>query len=170
MRVTRRSAAGKSLPSTGPLGAELIANVSGLQGDPGAVGWFESSKYPSGVPVAYVASIHEFGYGPIPPRPFMRPTIGAQGGEWAKLFGQAAKAVALGRITSDNAMTQICAKAAGDVAVTISRIQAPPLKPATVAARRRRYADRGKTGNLTKPLVDTAVLVATISYRVGPIE
>ena len=169
MRTTRRSASGKAVPRTGPLGAELVANVKALQSDPGAVGWFETAKYPTGVPVAYVAAIQEFGYGAIPPRPFFRPTISEQSPTWSRLFGQAAKAVAAGKLTSDQAMTQICAKAAGDVAVTISRITAPPLKPATVAARRRRYADRGTTGNLTKPLVDAGLLIGTITYRVGPI-
>lgn len=169
MKTTRRSGTGKAVAPSAALGAELVARIKGLESDPGAVGWFETAKYPSGAPVAYVASIQEFGWGPIPPRPFMRPTIGEQSASWSQLFGKAAKAVAAGKLTADAAMTQICAKAAGDVAVTISRITAPPLKPTTVAARRRRYADKNTTGNLTKPLVDTGLMIGTITYRVGPI-
>lgn len=145
---------------------QLRVAVQGLGNTTGKVGWFETAKYPDGTPVAYVASIHEFGYaaGSIPPRPSMRPTIAAQSKEWALSFGKGATAAAKGNYTAAQVMDAVGLMAAGDVAKTISKITQPPLKPATVAARRRRYADQNTTGNLTKPLVDTALMVTSITH------
>ena len=56
--------------------------------------------------------------------------------------------------------------AAGDIRKKISEIQQPPLQEATVKARKRRYKDRKTTGNLTKPLVDTAVMVNSVTNTV----
>ena len=144
----------------------LRTGAKELSGVTGKVGFFESAKYPDGTPVAYVASIHEHGYAPgnIPPRPMMRPTIAEQSAQWSRDFGEGAKAVVVGRYSAAQVMDAVGMKAAGDVAKTISEIKSPPLAPATVDARRRRYADGKTTGNLTKPLVDTAVMVTSVTH------
>lgn len=131
-------------------------------------GWFESSVYPNGTPVAYVAAIQEYGYpaGGIPPRPFMRPTIAKQLNAWKALMLSGAKAVLAGNETIHNVLDKLGAKAAGDVAVTISQITQPPLKPATIAARARKRVNRGITTSLSKPLVDTALLINTVTHVV----
>lgn len=41
--------------------AELQTRLQGLGNKVAKAGWFESSKYEDGTPVAYIASIHEFG-------------------------------------------------------------------------------------------------------------
>jgi hypothetical protein len=130
------------------------------------VGFFETSKYPNGMPVAAVATVQEFGYAPggIPARPFMRPTIAEQSPEWTRLFGRAAKAIANGKIDAADALEQLGALAAGDVRKTISGITSPPLKEATIAARRRRYAKPG--GKLDKPLVDTGIMLGAVTHLV----
>jgi len=166
--MVRRGPGGASIPARAPLAQKLVANVGALAGVEGQVGWFETAKYPNGTPVAYVAAIHEFGYaaGGIPPRPFFRPTIAAQTGEWSRQFGRAATAVANGKIEPGPAMTQLAALAAGDVADTISKLTAPALKEATVNARRRKRADKKTVGGLTKPLVDTGIMLGTLTYKV----
>lgn len=153
-------------PGAGGGVKQLTANVQGLDGLTGKVGWFESAKYSDGTPVAYVASIQEFGAAEqnIPARATMRPAIAEESKEWTRQFGQGAKAVALGNYSATQVMDAVGALAAGDVAKRIAELQSPPLKPATVDARRRRYADRKTTGSLTKPLVDTALLVTSITH------
>lgn len=167
-KMTRRGPGGTSIPARAPLAQKLVANVGALAGVEGQVGWFESAKYPNGMPVAYVAAIHEFGHaaGGIPPRPFFRPTIAAQTGEWSRQFGRAATAVANGKIEPVPAMTQLAALAAGDVADAISKLTTPALKESTVNARRRKRADKKTTGGLTKPLVDTGIMLTTLTYQV----
>ena len=130
------------------------------------VGFFETAKYPTGMPVAAVAAVQEFGYSPggIPARPFMRPTIAEQSAEWSRLFGRAAKAITDGKISAANAYEQLGALAAGDVRKTIAGITSPPLKPATIAARRRRYAQ--PDGKLDKPLVDTGIMIGSVTHLV----
>lgn len=151
---------------SGPGAQAVLARVQGFADVSGKVGFFESAKYPDGTPVAYVASIHEFGYaeGNIPPRSFMRPTIAAESKEWTKQFGFGAKRVANGEMTATQVMDAVGLAAAGSVAKTIAGIQNPPLKDSTVKARQHRYADTKTTGNLTKPLVDTAVMVNAITH------
>lgn len=139
--------------------AQELSNVQGK------VGFFESAKYADGTPVAYVAAIHEMGYatGGIPPRPFMRPTAIEQGPHWTEAFGKGAKAIARGTFSAHQVMDAVGQLAAGDIRKKISEITSPPLEPATVAARRRRYKNKSITGNLTKPLVDTAVMVNSVT-------
>ena len=167
--MTRRGPGGASIPARAPLAQKLVANVGALAGVESQVGWFETAKYPNGMPVAYVAAIHEFGHaaGGIPPRPFFRPTIAAQTGEWSRQFGRAATAVANGKIEPEAAMTQLAGFAGGDVAKTIATLTTPALKEATVNARRNRRADKKTTGGLTKPLVDTGIMLGTLSFAVS---
>lgn len=144
----------------------LRLHLDALANMTGKVGFFESAKYADGTPVAYVATIQEFGDGQIPPRPFMRPTIAERSNEWTRQFGGGAASVARGEVSPSQVMDAVCAMAAGDVRKTISQVSEPPLADSTVAARKRRYADKGTTGNLTKPLVDTAIMVNSVTHMV----
>lgn len=133
------------------------------------IGWFESSNYPDGTPVAYVAAIQNYGSPAqnIPPRPFMENTEDAKRGEWNELLAEAAEAIINDEVGVIEALDKIGFKAEGDIAETISQIIAPPLKSATVAARLRKRANRTHVGNLTKPLIDTGLMFATLTHVVG---
>jgi len=148
----------------------ILKNMQELQTQTIKVGFFEDSTYEDGTPVAYVASIHEFGYpaGNIPSRSFMRTTAKEQSAEWADLAGQAVTAVADGRLSAKTVGERLGGKAAGDVKKTISKIRTPPLKKSTIKARKRRLAKGGKTTKkgITKPLVDTGVLLAAVTFKV----
>lgn len=161
----------KIIRKPGPDGMTLkgvVDAIKGIEGVRGSVGWFEESHYPNGTPVALVAATQEFGHGPIPPRPFMRPTIAQEKTVWSKGFADGYRAVLKQRVTPEQVMEQVAGRAAGDVRKTISDIQEPPLKPATVAARMRRRglpADKA-TATAAKPLVDTARMLNTLTHQV----
>jgi len=127
----------------------------------GRVGFFEHSKYPDGTPVAYVASIQELH--PEHARPFMRPTVEEQRLAWRESLLIGNKAVITGKIDVTNMLQQFGMLAAGDVRKTISQIMDPPLAPATIAARQRR---RKTPGVSTKPLVDTGLLIQSVTSDV----
>lgn len=146
---------------TSPEGARFAVLAKELEGVETKVGWFETNKYPDGTPVAYVASIQEFGYaeGGIPPRPFFRPTIVAQSNAWANGIGQAARRVIAGSMTPFQAMDALGLAAAGDVRKAIADLTSPTLSKRTLAARKKRG------NNSTKPLVDTRVLMPTLTHQ-----
>lgn len=150
-------------------GARLQQALQDIGSKVGKVGWFASSKYQDGTPVAYVAAIHEHGVPEkgIPMRPTMRPTAQAQRTHWARLAQAGFAAVFRGAATPADVMEKVSAKAAGDVRKAISQIRTPPLKVATVKARLR-GKKQGKVVSLTaaKPLVDSRVLLNTLTHIV----
>ncbi len=126
------------------------------------VGWFDSSRYPDGTPVALVAATQEFGSASkgIPPRATMRPAINEYRAEWSAAAASGFKAVADGRYTAANVLTLLGEAAAGAVRQNISQLNSPPLKPSTLAARR-------KAGiHSTKPLVASTLMITTCTYLV----
>lgn len=144
--------------------------LAGLKNKVGKVGWFKESRYPDppNTQVAQVAVTQEYGYSPgnIPPRPFMRPTIVAKQQEWRDVALRGAKAVFAGKQTVENVLEAIGLKAAGDIRKAISNVYSPPLSPLTIAARLRRRANKRVTGKLTKPLIDTGLMFATLTNSV----
>ena len=151
-----------------PAARRLEIALKNLQGKVGKVGWFEKSKYEDGTPVAYVATIQEYGAPTknIPPRPTMRPTIAKQQNEWKKIAEQGSKAVLAGNATVGDVMEAIGLKAAGDVRKAISTLTEPPLSPVTIENRRRKRADKKTIGLLTKPLIDTGIMMGTLTNTV----
>jgi hypothetical protein len=139
-----------------------------LAGKQSKAGWFETAKYEDGTPIAYVAAIQEFGAPEqgIPPRPFMRPAIEHNRQKWGKTAGQGAKAILRGLASAEQVMGALAAMAAGSIQQEIVAVASPPLKKATIAARRRRLSDKHTTGNLTKPLVDSGLMLASVTHVV----
>ena len=139
--------------------------VQDLQTKQARVGFFDTANYPDGTPVAYVATIQEFGYaaGGIPPRPFMRPTIQEQRNAWRQSLGRGAKAVLNDRLTVEQMLSQFGMSAAGDISRTISKVDTPPLADSTIAARQ---SKRKSPGVSRKPLVDTGLMIQSVSSDV----
>ena len=131
----------------------LTARIRELDGKQVKVGWFSSSVYPNGTPVALVAAVQELGSPAknIPPRLGMRATAMRKWGEWKDLMLDGAKAILQGRRTADQVMDAMGAKAAGDIAKNIASVWEPPLKEATVKARARKLA----SGVITPSLQQT---------------
>lgn len=128
------------------------------------VGFFESAKYPDGTPIAYVAAIQEFGHGPIPPRPFMRPAEQQNAAKWQKGIAAGVKAALNGSITIEHALEQVGMVAAGDVRKAIKAVTAPPLADSTISARQRRL--KGKKAASIKPLVDSGQMIQAVTSAV----
>lgn len=165
----------------------IYLHLSQLAKVQGKVGWFESSKYEDGTPVAYVAAIQELGSGPIPPRPFMRTTAAKEKDKWSQTAAMAAKSVIKGDATAKQAMELITFQAEGDVSKTIASITSPALSPITIELRAMKARNPGlkitgatvgeaaakvnspgyQTPSVsTKPLVDTGHMIATLTHIV----
>ena len=139
----------------GPGVKNLVVALKDLDGLEGKTGWFETAHYPGGTPVAYVATIHEFGTAHIPARPFMRPAVQDNGPEWMKLFEQGATAIIQGTYTAREVLEMVTLRAAGDIAKKIQAVTAPPLSPITIA---RKGHD--------KPLIDTGQMSQSVTGKV----
>lgn len=170
----------------------LKAAIPGLSHAESRVGWFASSKYEDGTPVAGVMMVQELGSAKrrIPPRPTMRPTAEAKGQAWATLAGKASKAVLAGKIPPTGAVAALAMAAEADVRRAIIDLKDPPLSLLTLLARKHRK-DTGRkvaggkelgaidkagrangppdvSGVSTKPLNDTGYALATLSHEVSP--
>lgn len=152
----------------GPGEERLRIATQELHGLVGKVGWFQSSHYPDGTPVAYVAAIQEYGYpsGGIPPRLGMRDTADAKRAEWAEVARRGSVAVLKGTTSALAVMGMLGLKASGDMRKHISQVVSPPLKPATIAARLRERADHKTVGALDKPLVFSGELIDSLTHTV----
>ena len=141
-----------------------IAELQRMTKAEARVGWFEGDGYPDGTPVAYVASIHEFGAPAqgIPPRPFMRTTIDEKRASWANIARNSAVGILKGSSTVGEAVELLGLKVAGDIRKTISKIQSPPLKQKTIDARKNRASGKIHATTIAKPLVDTRHMVDTL--------
>lgn len=149
----------------GPGEERLRVAVNELHGLTGKVGWFPSSHYPDGTPVAYVAAIQEHGYpaGGIPPRLGMRDTADANRVIWAGVAHKGAKAVLMGTTSAYAVMETLVLKASGDMRKHIAQVTSPPLKPATIADRLRERANKKEVGALDKPLVFSGELIDSLT-------
>lgn len=160
--------------------------LEGLDGVTGKVGWFESAVYPDGTPVAYAAAINEMGSpkNNIPARSFIRSTAIEKDAEWKETANIVSSRVLEGKMTPQAAMSVLCQKAEGDIAAKISSITAPPLSPITLGlrkykelhpnakitgatvgevARQLRDGTLDTSGVSTKPLVDSSLMVTTLT-------
>ncbi len=129
------------------------------------VGWFDTAVYEDGTPVAYVATIQEFGYpaGGIPARPFMRPTVADKTAEWRSTLAAGARQVMNGKLTVDQMLGQFGFLAAGNIAETIRNTYTPALAQSTIYARQRK---RRTAGVSTKPLIDTGLMIQSVDFKV----
>lgn len=131
------------------------------------VGFFPSAQYDDGTKVAYVAAVHEFGAGHVPPRPFFRPTIAERKPVWDRFIAASIKKVLAGELSAAKMLDELGLAVAGDVKKTISKIKTPPLSDKTVAAKRRKYAKTGVgAGYLTKPLIETKLMINSVTHEV----
>ncbi|MHC5539496.1 hypothetical protein ACYOEI_14860 [Singulisphaera rosea] len=170
-----------------PKAFETLTNrLKELAGIETKVGWFPSAVYEDGTSVAMVASVQEFGHGPIPPRPFFRPTIAEQKSAWAENAAQGARAVLKGSLTAFQVLDALGERAQEDVKETINQITSPPLSPITleiramkhknpylkvtgtlvgqVAAKVRQPGYKLASGTPDKPLIDSKTLITTLTH------
>jgi hypothetical protein len=142
---------------------EALKELARMKENKGKVGWLESNNYPDGTSVAYVALIQEMGSpkNGIPPRPFFRPTIAAKSNTWKNQFKSGARAILAGNETASTVMEKVVSGATGEIRKTISQLKTPELSLATIQRRQ----SRGNTS--AKPLIDTGLMLQTLTYSVG---
>ncbi len=133
------------------------------------IGWFSTNRYENGEPVAYVATIHEFGSlkAGIPPRSFMRPTVEREEANWRRFLAQETKKIVSGTLTVEALFEALGLNVGGEIARSITEVMSPPLALATIKAKKRKMKNITLTGKLDKPLVETGVMLDTVSYAVG---
>lgn len=110
---------------------------------------------------AGIGYVQEFGSpaNNIPPRPFLIPGVEAAQKDAVKHLKRGAERALDGQVDAgEKALHSAGLIAQNSVRATINEGIPPPLKPSTLAARRR----RGRTG--TKPLIDTGQLRNAITY------
>ncbi|EHE2701359.1 TPA: hypothetical protein RHY09_001142 [Escherichia coli] len=141
---------------------ELVKRVQEMGRLKAEVGWMDTAKYPDGTPVALVAQTQEYGSPArhIPPRPFVRPTVAAEKGNWSRQMGIGVRAVASGAHSAEQVFVAIGELADGDVRMTITQISSPPLEDSTQNAR----AARGLEPE--KPLQATGLMLASCTSLV----
>lgn len=154
------------------------------------VGFFNDHKYPDGTPVAYVATIQEFGYLGgginIPPRPFMRPAEKNHRKEWQKHLLKQAKLSLKVKASMQSIFAPVGQHMVQDIEDAIINGGHKPLSNVTLLLRKwkkegrvisksvveeaRRYLEMFPMATLSKnttPLNDTGLLIASVSYRIN---
>lgn len=129
-------------------------------------GWYSSSKYPNGTPVAYVATIQEFGAPEqgIDSRSFQRVTLDTNKEGYGDLMGKGARAVLQGKLTARAMLDAFGLQVAGDIRKTIAEGNFKAIAQATKAARARRRGVAVDAVN-DDPLRDTNVMVNTLTNQ-----
>jgi hypothetical protein len=147
----------------------IRTKIPELVGQKVKIGWFSSAQYPDGTPVAYVAVIQENGAPEqnIPARPFMGPADTKNRQAWIGLMEQGAQAVLNGSQSIGQVLDKVGMRVEGDIAKAIVAVQEPPLSPVTIQKRLDKRKDKTVTPTLTKPLVDTGLMLASISHTIG---
>lgn len=162
--------------------AKQVSNPATLR-----VGFLENATYPDGTSVAEVAAIQNFGAPGrgIPPRPFFSNMVARESPAWGAKLG---KILAREDINWDaeKALTLMGEGIAAQLKQYIVETNAPPLSAITLMLRKMKQenpnlvvtgatvgeaASRIKAGESyggvsTKPLVETGVMLAAVSYEV----
>ena len=117
------------------------------------VGFFETAKYPEGIPVATVAAWAEFGNDRTPERPFFRQALEAAVRPARELLRERVdpKTMVVEKSTA-NALGELVK---GHVQRRITDLRTPPNAPSTIARK-----------GSSNPLIDTSVLRASATYKV----
>ncbi len=160
----------KVVRKPGPGMEKLQSFLHGLgKGAVARVGWLDSKKYENGFPVAAAAALNEFGSPSknIPPRSFMRTTAKEQENNWRKICQDGAQRMLDSNVSIGAVMEGLGLQAAGDIRKKIAEIQSPPLKPATIKARRRKMADGKTIGKLDKPLIESGIMINSLTHEVS---
>lgn len=124
------------------------------------VGFLEGAKYPDGTPVAQIAFINEYGrtvktekgsYFQLP-RSYFRTMIAAKSPKWGANLGRLA---VLHNYDIHKVLQLMGEGITAQLQRSILDLTSPPLAPSTIKAK-----------GFSKPLIDTAVMLNSVAYRV----
>jgi hypothetical protein len=147
---------------------QIVIALEAADGLETKVGWFPGAVYEDGTTVASVAAENEYGNPAkrVPPRSFMRTTIAARQQYWKKITSFGARAIIAGKKKPVQIMRQLGLAAAGDIKKKITEIVSPPLAQSTIQARKAKMAAGKRIGNLTKPLVESSLMLSSLTHTV----
>ena len=116
-----------------------------------------SLPYPDGTSVIDVGLVNEFGSdnGHIPERSWLRSGVRKNLPKYKRINRFNMKKVLKGSLTTEKALNQLGATAAGDVKENITNIKKPPNKPGTIRKK--------KSAN---PLIDSGHMRSQVTYEV----
>ena len=135
--------------------------IEGLKDFRTIVGWFADTKYDNSTVVAKVASEQEFGTAIIPARPFMRPARNKNVTLWKNtLETQLANTHDVRR-----SLDALALVVEGNIRQAIVDVTEPPLSPLTIQRRKARYQTQKFTASITKPLIDTGLMISSVSHK-----
>ena len=133
------------------------------------VGWFESSKYENGMPVAGIAYRNEFGDmgNKQPPRPFMRTAIKESNNRWSNTAKKVTQDIIKGS-SVDTSLNLLGVVVHTDIQKSITKLTAPALSETTIKIRKWKVAKGRKiASSINKPLVDTGYELTTLTSEVS---
>lgn len=168
-------------------GKKLLNSIKQLHNKSVKVGWLDSLHYEvldkngavsRGDSVASVAAQNEYGNPSknVPARHFIRPTVIREKNSWVNITQKGVKQILAGNITIDGVLNLVGRKAVVDIQKSIKEVFSPALKEQTILARidRSAHLSRAKNplsykkiGGITKPLIDTGVMIGDISYELS---
>lgn len=157
-------------------GINLQRVINSLEDKYVKVGWFPSARYDDehSTPVAAIAAQNEYGNPNknIPARPFIAPAIAHNSKKWSGISKRGVKALLAGTTTVDAVLQLIGRAAVEDIQYSISQVYSPTLKKSTIEARLARRSHPGRLNKtqartITKPLIDTGHMQATVSYELS---
>lgn len=139
-----------------------LAEIAAKAGAAGTlrVGYLEGSTYPDGTSVPMVAAVNEYGrmvkskdgdYFQMP-RPSFRNMIAKRSPRWAEQLGKIAVAADYDMKLTLDRMGQLMV---GQLQGSIRELVSPPLAESTIKAK-----------GFSKPLIDTAIMINSVSYEV----
>ncbi len=135
------------------------------------VGWFSTNRYDDdkATPVAYIATIHEFGSekAGIPARPFMRPTVTREEQNWRRFIALETKKILAGGQTIEGLFEALGLGISGEIGRSIMDVTEPKLDDATIRAKMKKKSDKSTQGSLGKPLIETKLMYNSVTYTVG---
>lgn len=118
------------------------------------VGFFENATYPSGVSVAMVAAIQNYGAPKrgIPPRPFFGDVVYAKSKTWPAAIAKNLRAT---NYDAYKTLERVGEGVQGQIQQSIRDFSGVPLKPATVRAK-----------GFDKQLIDTGHMLDSVTFHV----
>lgn len=145
----------------------VLKSIEDLKDAKVSVGWFEESKYDDNTSIAEVAQFQEYGTSRgIPQRPFMRPAELHNQNKWKQTGDREIKrCVDKGKPLTE-AMARLGFEVKADIQDEIRAVMTPPLAESTIKSRLSRKKSKKITATLTKPLIDTGVMLAAVQSKV----
>lgn len=135
---------------------EISSLLKSLDGASVDIGWFESNRYPSGIPVATVAAWNELGTKTSPSRPFVRKAVADGNATIGKLIEVDIKKLMAGALSPEQHLHRIGMHYETAVVDSITKGGWEANAPSTVAKK-----------GYDAPLRDTKRMLQSVTHEIS---